>query len=267
MTLASNLPLRAILFDWGNTLIDFTSPTTGDASDFASLKALHAELESWGDEALSISSFAWQQFRETYVDVWAEQYGEIMATLREGTMYNLFVGILSKLAPRPDRDPWLSSSPLVIRMAERTDELLALETQLVAGAKETLQCLGSDYPLGVVSNLVSSTPVRLSLEMHGLARFLSVIVVSADVGYVKPSPVPFRQALDALGLRPEETLFVGDDPHTDMRGAKALGMRTILLRRLAVECPEADFAVDSLAEVVDVVASLAAVRPHGGRKG
>ena len=46
----------------------------------------------------------------------------------------------------------------------------------------------------------------------------------------KPSPAYYAAALDALGAEPERTWLVGDDPESDIRGAKLFGMRTALVR-------------------------------------
>ena len=46
----------------------------------------------------------------------------------------------------------------------------------------------------------------------------------------KPSPAYFAAALDALGAEPERTWLVGDDPESDIRGAKLFGMHTALVR-------------------------------------
>jgi putative hydrolase of the HAD superfamily len=46
------------------------------------------------------------------------------------------------------------------------------------------------------------------------------------VGRRKPDPEIFQRALDALGVAPQEALFVGDTLASDIAGAAALGLRT-----------------------------------------
>ena len=50
--------------------------------------------------------------------------------------------------------------------------------------------------------------------------------VSGELGAAKPDPAPFLAALDWAGCRPDEALFVGDDPGRDIAGAAGVGMRT-----------------------------------------
>jgi putative hydrolase of the HAD superfamily len=53
------------------------------------------------------------------------------------------------------------------------------------------------------------------------------VIVSGNVGYVKPGKSIFREALRQLNAQADETLFIGDDPEADIKGAKAVGMRTV----------------------------------------
>jgi putative hydrolase of the HAD superfamily len=78
-----------------------------------------------------------------------------------------------------------------------------------------------------VSNYPDPLAVRTSLERTGLAPFLDAVVVSGDIGLVKPHPQPFQTCLDQLGLEPAEAVYVGDSWIADVQGAKGLGMQMI----------------------------------------
>ena len=65
----------------------------------------------------------------------------------------------------------------------------------------------------------------------GLAHFFEQIIVSIDAGYTKPAPQIFRQALEVLGLEPNEILHVGDSENEDVAGPQALGIPALLLSR------------------------------------
>lgn len=82
--------------------------------------------------------------------------------------------------------------------------------------------------LAVVSNFDS----RLEgvLTGLGLADWFETVVVSSRAGAAKPSPVPFQQALAALGLSPAQAWHVGDSPE-DEAGARAAGLRCLIVRR------------------------------------
>ena len=68
-------------------------------------------------------------------------------------------------------------------------------------------------------------------ELHkvGLLDYFDPIVVSGDHGFRKPDRRLFQLALDGLGVAPEHALYVGNDMHRDIYGAREAGMRTVLV--------------------------------------
>ena len=106
-------------------------------------------------------------------------------------------------------------------------------------------------PWGIVTN---GRPYQHSkCTAAGLDRLASFVIVSQDVGYRKPDPRIFRDALKATGLTtPDQVMFVGDNPVADVDGAKRFGMQTAWIRR-ARQYPAAldppDHIVDHVTEV------------------
>jgi putative hydrolase of the HAD superfamily len=85
------------------------------------------------------------------------------------------------------------------------------------------------YRLGVVSNWEEwLEELLLALEIHEL---FDVIVASGPFGRAKPHPSIFRQALELASIQPEEAVHVGDSPRDDVEGARAVGIRPILIDR------------------------------------
>ena len=82
--------------------------------------------------------------------------------------------------------------------------------------------------LGVVSN-ASDPPALLHRELteSGIAERIDYAVFSSEVGRRKPGAEIFERALEALGVRAEAALFVGDRLYEDVRGASELGMTTV----------------------------------------
>ena len=84
-----------------------------------------------------------------------------------------------------------------------------------------------DLRVGLVSNAFDPPHLlHRDLEQMGVAQRLDVAVFSSEVGWRKPHPAIFERALEAIGVDPAATLFVGDTLATDIAGAKALGMHT-----------------------------------------
>ncbi|MFQ5588813.1 MAG: HAD-IA family hydrolase [Nitrospiria bacterium] len=85
------------------------------------------------------------------------------------------------------------------------------------------------YILGIISNF-DSRLLSISAKL-GLRTYFDTIVFSSGAGAAKPRPEIFEAALKKTGFKPEETLYVGDHPKHDVKGARAAGMRAILLDR------------------------------------
>ena len=83
------------------------------------------------------------------------------------------------------------------------------------------------WRLGVVSN--SDGKVEGALAAAGLLKHFDVAIDSALVGVEKPDPAIFHAALDRMGMRAAEALYVGDVYEVDVVGARAAGMGVILL--------------------------------------
>lgn len=84
--------------------------------------------------------------------------------------------------------------------------------------------------VGIVTNAYQPMYLRdIEIEQHGLLPYFPDCRISAaDVGYLKPHPAIFQAALDQLGIRPHEAVFVGDNPTADIAGAQAVGLQAVL---------------------------------------
>lgn len=95
------------------------------------------------------------------------------------------------------------------------------------------------------------------LDVGGFAAALEYASGREAVLAGKPASSFFRTALDALGIRPEEAVMIGDDLESDVGGGQAAGMRGILVRTGKHRAEEAarssvrpDAVLGSLAELV-----------------
>jgi putative hydrolase of the HAD superfamily len=136
-------------------------------------------------------------------------------SLRESLLL-LVTGVLEALD--------IADSRLASRLCDRflQDSLDTIRSNI-----ETLRELAARFRLGIVSNFYGNLE-QVCLET-GLAPFMSVLIDSAHVGFIKPDPQIFQAALTQLQLDPREAIFVGDSLPRDMEGAKGLGMPHIWL--------------------------------------
>ncbi len=93
---------------------------------------------------------------------------------------------------------------------------------------ETLEALvRAGYVLGVVSNRPHSFDEQLG--QLGLQRFFRCTVAAGEVSSWKPEPEIFYHALERLGAKAENSIYVGDNYYSDVVGARRAGIRPVLL--------------------------------------
>ena len=93
----------------------------------------------------------------------------------------------------------------------------------------TLQALkAAGIRICLLSN--AGVPIRNVLDREGVSPLVDAVVLSYEVGCVKPDHRIFRAALSALGLEATSVLMVGDNANDDGGGA-SLGLRTLILPR------------------------------------
>ena len=110
-------------------------------------------------------------------------------------------------------------------------------------------------PWGIVTNGASSQHGKC--RSAGLDQLAPFIIVSEEVGYAKPDPRIFWDALTAAGLTmPERVMFVGDNPQADIDGAKRIGMMAAWVSRekqYPVDLLPPDLTIDHVTELRDLV--------------
>lgn len=123
-------------------------------------------------------------------------------------------------------------------------------------AYSTLNDIRQDYTLGLVSNFTHAPVIYAALRRLKIADFFSTVVVSEAIGWRKPHPRIFREALKHLGINAEETLYVGDTPLEDIQGAKSMNMKTVFIQSqfntindLKKSAYSSDFIIEELEEL------------------
>lgn len=98
---------------------------------------------------------------------------------------------------------------------------------------DTVPALQKYYEQGIQLAIVSNFDSRLYpvLEALNLDQFFTTVTISTEVGAAKPSPEIFQIALRKHDCSPHEVWHIGDSFKADYQGAKALGIRSILINR------------------------------------
>jgi putative hydrolase of the HAD superfamily len=119
----------------------------------------------------------------------------------------------------------LEQMPLFL--AEMSRGISRRRLGLYPHVREVLDVLRERYPLAVVTD-AQSAHTRGELHKVGLLDYFDPIVISGDHGYRKPDRRLFQLALDEIGVAAENAVYVGNDMHRDIFGAREAGMTTVL---------------------------------------
>jgi len=85
--------------------------------------------------------------------------------------------------------------------------------------------LSKYMPLGTISNGCAD------LEKIGLTKYFQKSIAAYSLGYAKPEKEIFHKACADINVRPEETLYIGDDPFLDVIGAQKAGLQAVWMNR------------------------------------
>jgi putative hydrolase of the HAD superfamily len=203
--------LEAVLFDWGDTLMQFAySPELVSAGHRAGLEAI-------GRDGLPDADAVTERFRAEY-----EPLFWVPGTIEEIEYPGLVRGLLGDLGVEIDDDELMRFLEAE-HLAWDPARILAAHTHPLL---ESLRARG--LKLGLVSNAFDpGWLLHRDLEHMGIEQRLDFSVFSSEVGTRKPHPAIFHRALEALDVEPERALFVGDRLYEDVRGAAEVGMTTV----------------------------------------
>lgn len=230
------MPLHAILFDFGGTLLDMRT------DDEAHRRAFAWVVREWrlpvgGDDL-------WRQHSEYMAPFWRGQ-PEAWRPLRDLTRASF-----ERLLRRYDRpvtgDAW----------GRFWRRYLEAHEEVIRPYPDAGECLDRVATLGAHVGVLSDVDIDFldfALAATGLLGRFDSITTSEEAGVGKPNPKAFRLALQKAGCDAGEAAYVGDSARRDVRGAKAVGMRAIHVLRDGEPDPGADAVARDLREVAAIL--------------
>jgi putative hydrolase of the HAD superfamily len=113
--------------------------------------------------------------------------------------------------------------------------------------------------VGVLSNTIWTREYhRAIFERDGVVELVDGDVYSSEIPWVKPHPEAFRAAAKAVGVEPEQSVYVGDRMFEDVHGPQQVGMRAIWIPHSEIPLDQqvaVDVTPDAQAhELLDVLA-------------
>ncbi len=207
------MTVRAVVFDWGGTLTPFHTIDL---------------LDLWRVAARVLAPDGPDEVVETIATALADAehhwWQRVVATGQSGTTADVIAAAARETGL--DIDAALHDAALDAHLDAWTPHTLT--------DPEAEPLLRALRERGIRTGLLSNTHWPRAWHEHWLARdgvldLLDARVYTSDLAHTKPHPEAFRAVLGELGVAPEESVFVGDRPVDDISGAKALGMRAVLV--------------------------------------
>jgi HAD superfamily hydrolase (TIGR01549 family) len=206
--------IKAILFDFGQTLVD--------AADGFRAAEKAAQSKIFANMSLTL----YEDFMANYRRIRKEFHDRSnfsRISLWQEVYFYYCLEFDDQLLETWETDYWETVKAKTIVFPETID---------------VLKRLSSTYRLGLLSNTQGqrrSGTHRLS-EFPGLEKYFQVIIVAGEDGIPpKPDPQPFRLCLEGLGVNPSEGVYVGDDYRIDICGAKDAGLHAVWIQHHSVE--------------------------------
>jgi putative hydrolase of the HAD superfamily len=203
--------VQAVVFDWGGTLTPFHTIDLEDLWRVAARILAPERAAALTEALLSVEREFWQRVErdsghasttlEDVIALAAERTGvHLEAALRDTAM----TAHLEAWTPHTYTDP--EAAPVLRALRER----------------------------GIRTGMLSNTHwprewLERILARDGVLHLIDARVYTSELDHTKPHAEAFGAVLRRLNVEPQNAVMVGDRPYDDVSGAKALGMRAVLL--------------------------------------
>lgn len=208
----------AVFFDLYGTLIDIRT----DEYDYWVYEMLSRYL------AYHSVNIVPEELKKAFFEVIQQHLNQSKEIYPEVDVYEIFFEIMNKYGKRR------YSKGIIVDITMLFRSLTIRHFGVFNGLYDVLVSIGRKYRIGIISDAqwVFAEP---EIAMLGLDQFLKVRIFSSRLRFKKPDVRLFHHAMEELGVTPEYSVYIGDNPYKDLVGAKNAGMQFILFRG---ECRE-----------------------------
>ena len=194
----------------------------------------------------------------------ADNFPEVVARFSTGDMLDVRRGVMEAYPDRRHDLRFVRKTVLAkVAVASGYDEDALVEPafDVFDHARNTVDLFPDVLPalemLREQYTIVAVTNGNADLGRIGIRHLFADVVTAVDAGVAKPARPIFDAAVSAAGVAPGEIVHVGDQPETDIDGARRAGMKTAWINRRDERWPEhldaPDAVVADISELLDLL--------------
>lgn len=224
-----------VFFDLDHTLWDYDFNATKVLSDlydhFRLQEVLRTSKEGFIKTFFSINANIWRDYNQGKIEkeyIRNERFGRIMR----------HCGAEDTTISHRLSDYFLYYCPRQPKLMEEVDVVLPF--------------LSKKYKLGIITNGFSDVQ-DTKLTSSGIRKYFEVIVTSESIGSRKPSREIFDHALELAGIESHQAVMIGDNPGTDILGAKNAGWVPILYDPKFTMKSDCEWQVQRFSELMKIL--------------
>jgi len=221
-------PIRALIYDVGGTLL-YPKPPIEELCAYAeAVSGLQIPHEAFG-KALPYLRHFFAEYDQPAGSLWASHAG-----VRDAWARYYVHGMRASGVDEPE-ERLLAAGYVMTDWYSHADRWAMFD--------DVPDVLAEGRRRGLIQGIISDWGTDLVEILHGLeiSPLMSFVVSSATIGFAKPSPEIFREALARAGVAAHEALYIGDTYTLDVIGARAAGLHAALIDREGhappLDCP------------------------------
>ena len=200
----SNLSPKFIYFDLDDTLLDHKKAEQKGLAD------VYQHFDVFADISLKtlvkvyhlINKGLWEEYGRGEIDryiLWRRRFEETLSVLGIDTTLHEQIGNAYMVYYR---NHW----------------------EWIDGARKAFDSIRAKYPVGIITNGFAETQ-WMKIDQFVFRETANQIVISEEIGVMKPLPRIFDHSTALVGLEPSEIFYVGDSLTSDTKGGKATGWK------------------------------------------
>ena len=196
---------KFVYFDLDNTLLDHISAEkNAHQKTYRQFEELQeVSLAEWHDKYKIVNHNLWEKYQRDEID-------------RHALHSSRFKETMSELSLDTDRSDEIGEYYMYSYREFWT---------WVDGAQSVLELVSSSIKSGIITNGFKETQ-ELKFEKLKLSDYCSPLLITEEIGKLKPHPLVFDVATEKAGVPREEILYVGDSFSSDIVGGKNAGWQT-----------------------------------------